>query len=152
LPERISQATLIVGAMGAFVLYFVLTVLAQTMLVVLLAQIARGVAIAVVGAAGLRYFQDLMAGTTGRATALFTNASTAGSLFAAVLAGVAIQAFGYRATLLLCAVTALAAAMTFFAGTRVPRPTVRPQPPDMERRSGASADHRRSMSAGSMRS
>jgi SET family sugar efflux transporter-like MFS transporter len=117
LPQRVSQPTLIVAAMGVFVGYFALTVLAQNLTLLLVAQIARGVAIAFVGAAGLRYFQDLLVSTAGRATTLFANASTAGSLLAGALAGVSIDAFGTVTTLVLCGATAAAAAGTFTAGT-----------------------------------
>jgi SET family sugar efflux transporter-like MFS transporter len=118
IPARISQRLLILGGMGTFVLYFAITVIARGMGLLLLGQAARGVAIAVVGAAGIRYFQGLLAPETGRATTLFSNASTAGSLVAGVLAGAAIGFFGYATTLVLCGVTAAAAAITFAASRR----------------------------------
>jgi MFS transporter, SET family, sugar efflux transporter len=118
IPARISQRLLILGGMGTFVLYFAITVIARGMGLLLLGQAARGVAIAVVGAAGIRYFQGLLAPETGRATTLFSNASTAGSLVAGVLAGAAIGFFGYATTLVLCGVTAAAAAVTFAASRR----------------------------------
>src|ERR1041384_4482647 len=99
--------------MGMFVLYFVLTVLARGLPLLVIGQVARGIAIAVVGAAGIRFFQELLAPANGRATTLFSNASTAGSLIAGVLAGVTIGTFGYTATLMLCAAVSAAAALTF---------------------------------------
>jgi SET family sugar efflux transporter-like MFS transporter len=132
LPPRVSQRLLILSGMGAFVVYFGLTVLAQGMPLLVVGQVARGYAIAVVGASGIRYFQDLLAPSTGKATTLFSNASTAGSLVAGVLAGTSIQAFGYTTTLILCAATAAAAAAAFTAGTarrRTPSaPRQRPVP------------------------
>ncbi len=116
LPQRVSQPALIVAAMGLFVGYFALTVLAGGLQLLVLAQLARGVAIAVVGAAGLRYFQDLFTSSPGRATTLFANASMAGSLLSGVLAGLAIDAFGIPTTLVLCGVTAAVAAAAFAAG------------------------------------
>jgi SET family sugar efflux transporter-like MFS transporter len=113
LPTTFSQRRLILTGMGTFVLYFLLTVLAHGMTLLVIGQVARGIAIAVVGAAGIRLFQDLLAPANGRATTLFANASTAGSLIAGVLAGVTIETFGYTTTLLLCAGTAAAAAATF---------------------------------------
>jgi SET family sugar efflux transporter-like MFS transporter len=113
LPQRVSQRALITAAMGAHVGYFALTVSAHSMAMLLLAQIARGIAIAVVGAAGIRYFQDLMAPATGRATTLFANASTAGALLAGVLAGLSVQRWGYSTTLLLCGAAALAGTAAF---------------------------------------
>jgi MFS family permease len=60
------------------------------------------VAIAVVGALGITYVQDLLPRATGRATALFANTLTTGSLISGILAGATAQALGYRAALLLC--------------------------------------------------
>jgi MFS transporter, SET family, sugar efflux transporter len=121
LPARTSQRLLILGGMSTFVLYFVLTVIADGVGLLLLGQAARGIAIAVVGAAGIRYFQELLAPATGRATTLFSNASTAGSLVAGVLAGVAIRFVGYTTTLVLCGAVAAAAAGAFWASTTVGR-------------------------------
>ncbi len=90
----------------------------------LVGQVARGVAIAVVGAAGIRFFQEFLAPATGRATTLFSNASTAGSLVAGVLAGAAVRTIGYTAALGLCGVLAAAAVVLFVAasGRSLPRP------------------------------
>lgn len=119
IPARVSQRALITAGMALFVGYFALCLLASGMALLLAAQVARGVAIAIVGAAGIRYFQDALAPATGRATALFANASTAGLLVAGVLAGSSLQLSGYRATLLLCGVTAGIATVTFALATRV---------------------------------
>jgi MFS transporter, SET family, sugar efflux transporter len=120
LPPRVSQRVVITAAMAVFIGYFPLTVVAQSWELLLIGQVARGVGIAVVGAAGIRFFQDLMTATTGHATTLFSNASTAGSLVAGVLAGISNQYLGYPATLLLSGATAMAAAITFLAATRPP--------------------------------
>jgi MFS transporter, SET family, sugar efflux transporter len=114
LPARVSQRLLILGGMGAFVLYFTLTVLATGQGLLLAGQIARGVAVAVVGAAGIRYFQDLLAPATGEATTLFANAGTAGGLGAGILAGIAIRYAGYTGTLALCGAVAAVAALVFW--------------------------------------
>jgi SET family sugar efflux transporter-like MFS transporter len=121
LPGRVSQRALILGGMGSFVLYFALTVVAAGMGLLLIGQVARGVAIAVVGTAGIRFFQELLAPATGRATTLFANAATAGSLVAGVLAGVAIRSFGYTTTLLLCGAAAAAAPAVLWADTMLDR-------------------------------
>ena len=114
-PARVSQRLLILGGMVAFVFYFALTVVADGLGLLMVGQVARGIAIAVVGAAGIRFFQDLLAPATGRATTLFANASTAGGLVAGVLAGAAVHAFGYPTALVLCGATAAAATITFWA-------------------------------------
>jgi MFS transporter, SET family, sugar efflux transporter len=81
-------------------------------------QVFRGVGIAIVGAVGIRYFQDLLAPATGRATTLFANASTAGLLVSGILSGVAVEHFGYQTTLLLCAVVAALGGIAFTLGSR----------------------------------
>jgi SET family sugar efflux transporter-like MFS transporter len=120
LPSQVSQRLLIVGGMATFVVYFVLTVLARGMALLLVGQVARGVAIAVVGAAGIRFFQDVLAPATGRATTLFSNATTAGSLVAGVLAGASVGLFGSTTTLFLCGVVAALAVVLFGAGSGGP--------------------------------
>ena len=119
-PERVSQRALILSGMGAFVLYFVLTLVAEGMTLLIIGQVARGIAIAVVGSAGIRFFQELLAPATGRATTLFSNASTAGMLVAGVLAGASVSTFGYTATLALCAALASAAGTAFTLATKRP--------------------------------
>ena len=68
LPPWVSQRALITGGMVAFILYFGLTVVAGGMPLLLAGQVARGIGIAVVGAAGIRFFQEALAPETGRAT------------------------------------------------------------------------------------
>src|SRR5215211_2645541 len=83
-------------------------------------QVARGVALAVVGALGITYVQDLLPRATGRATALFANTLTTGSLIAGILAGATAQALGYRAALLLCGALS-AIGCVLLASARQPR-------------------------------
>jgi SET family sugar efflux transporter-like MFS transporter len=116
-PARVSQRALMLGGFGALVAYYALTVVSSSMLMLGLAQVFRGVGIAVVAGAGIRYFQDLLAPATGRATTLFANSFTAGLLISGVLAGVAIERYGYRTTLLLCAVVAALGGIAFTAGS-----------------------------------
>jgi SET family sugar efflux transporter-like MFS transporter len=127
-PAHVSQRALILGGMAAFVLYFVMTVVASGMGLLVAGQVARGVAIAVVGAAGIRFFQDLLAPAAGRATTLFANASTTGALVSGVLAGTAVTLAGYTATLTLCAGLAAAAAVTFALGSRDHHPPTAADP------------------------
>jgi SET family sugar efflux transporter-like MFS transporter len=116
-PAGTGERGLIAAAMGAFAAFCVLAVLADGMALLLVAQLARGVAIAVVGAAGIRFFQDVLAPATGRAMALYSNANAAGALLAGVLAGLAVQHWGSPATLLACGATAVAGAAAFAAAT-----------------------------------
>jgi SET family sugar efflux transporter-like MFS transporter len=118
LPERVSQRALILGGFGSFVCYYVLTVLSSGMPMLVIGQGLRGVGIAIVAAAGIRYFQDLLAPATGRATTLFANACTAGLLVSGILSGLAVEHLGYRTTLLLCGVVAALGGVTFALGSR----------------------------------
>jgi MFS transporter, SET family, sugar efflux transporter len=136
LPPRVSQRVLIIGGMVAFIVYFGLTVVAGGMPLLLAGQVARGIGIAVVGAAGIRFFQEALAPETGRATTLFSNASTAGSLVAGVLAGAAVRAVGYTSALALCGGLAVLATVLFVAGSS-PRMKARDREPEVVLRSAA---------------
>ncbi len=115
--------------MVAFIVYYGLTVIAGGMPLLLAGQVARGIGIAVVGAAGIRFFQEALAPETGRATTLFSNASTAGSLVAGVLAGAAVRAVGYTSALALCGALAVLATVLFVAGSS-PRMRARDREPE----------------------
>jgi len=117
-PTRVGQRALILGGFGSFVCYYALTGVSPDLLWLVVAQVFRGVGIAVVAGAGIRYFQDLLAPAAGRATTLFANACTAGFLVSGILGGVAVERFGYRTTLLLCGVTAAAGGAAFALGSR----------------------------------
>jgi MFS transporter, SET family, sugar efflux transporter len=117
-PARVSQRALILGGFGSLVCYYALTVVSSGMLMLVIGQVFRGVGIAIVGAAGIRYFQDLLAPATGRATTLFANASTAGLLVSGILSGVAVEHFGYQTTLLLSGVAAALGGIAFTLGSR----------------------------------
>ncbi|MFC4147918.1 MFS transporter [Micromonospora mangrovi] len=138
-PDRVSQRALILGGFGSFVCLYALTAVSSTMLMLVVGQVFRGVGIAIVGAAGIRYFQDLLAPATGRATTLFANASTAGLLVSGILSGVAVEHVGYRATFCLCGVAAALGAVAFTLGSRR-RPDRRaPAPVGPERQPAGSA-------------
>lgn len=131
-PARISQRALILVGFGSLVCYNCLTVVSTGMPVLVTAQLFRAVGIAIVAAAGIRYFQDLLAPAAGRATTLFANAVTAGLLVSGILSGLAVEHLGYRVTLLLCGVVAAAGGLAFSLGSRrgsesgPDRPTHRP--------------------------
>lgn len=119
-PARVSQRALLLGGFASAVGYYALTVLSSGMPALLVGQAFRGVGIAIVAGAGIRYFQDLLAPATGRATTLFANACTAGVLVSGILAGAALEHFGYRTTLLLCGVAAALGGVAFALGSRRP--------------------------------
>jgi MFS transporter, SET family, sugar efflux transporter len=106
LPARVPKARVILAGMLLFVAYFGLVAVSSSLPFLIGTQVARGVAIAVVGAVGITYVQDLLPEATGQATALFGNTVTTGSLISGVLAGAVAQTLGYQAALLLCGVLA----------------------------------------------
>jgi SET family sugar efflux transporter-like MFS transporter len=127
LPARVAKRAVILLGMLLFTVYFVLVAASVGMPMLIGTQVARGVALAVVGALGITYVQDLLPHATGRATTMFANTLTIGSLISGVLAGATAQALGYRAALLLCAVLT-AAGCVLFAAAR-PRPALREPSP-----------------------
>jgi SET family sugar efflux transporter-like MFS transporter len=112
-PARVGQRSLILGGFGSLVGYFAVTVVSSGMPLLVVGQVFRGVGIAIVAALGIRYFQDLLAPATGRATTLFANACTAGLLVSGIVSGLAVEHFGYRTTLLLCGAVAAAGGAAF---------------------------------------
>ncbi len=118
LPKHMSRERPVLLGLTLFAGYFALMAAAPSLPILVVAQVARGIAIAVVGALGITYFQDLLPDSTGRATTLFSNTVAGGSLIAGIVAGSAAQAVGYRAALLLCGFLA-AAAWAVLVGARI---------------------------------
>jgi MFS transporter, SET family, sugar efflux transporter len=104
LPAGTTKARLILAGMALQAVYFEVIGLTPDLPVLVTAQIARGIAIATVGALGITYFQELVPHATARATTLFANTSAAGSLVSGVFAGTTAQILGYRPVLLICGV------------------------------------------------
>jgi SET family sugar efflux transporter-like MFS transporter len=123
-PARVSQRAVMLGGFGSLVCYYAVTVVSSNMLMLVVGQVFRAAGIAIVAGAGIRYFQDLLAPATGRATTLFANATTAGLLLSGILAGLAVEHFGYRTTLLLCGVAAALGGVAFTLASGRHHPTV----------------------------
>jgi SET family sugar efflux transporter-like MFS transporter len=98
-----ARKMVILAGMALFAGYFVLVAAATTKPVLIGTQVARGTALALVGALGITYVQDLAPRSPGRATTLFANTVTMGSLVSGLLAGATSQALGFRPALLACA-------------------------------------------------
>jgi MFS transporter, SET family, sugar efflux transporter len=101
-PARISRKWMIQIGMGLLVGYFTLIAAGSSIVVLLLAQVVRGLAYSTVSVLGITYFQDLLPDGAGRATTVFANTAIAGSLVSGIIAGATAQAFGYRSALVLC--------------------------------------------------
>jgi SET family sugar efflux transporter-like MFS transporter len=109
LPARIAKARVILLGMALLAVYSVLIATTSSLPVLIGSQVARGVAIAVVGVLAITYFQDLLPEAAGRATTLYANTAAAGSLLSGILAGTAAQLLGYRWALVLCGALAVIA-------------------------------------------
>jgi SET family sugar efflux transporter-like MFS transporter len=120
LPARVGKARVILLGMLLFGAYFVLVAASSSMPLLIGTQLARGVALAVVGSLGITYVQDLLPHATGRATTMFANTVTIGSLISGVLAGATAQALGYRAALLLCGLLTVVGCALFAAARSRP--------------------------------
>jgi SET family sugar efflux transporter-like MFS transporter len=129
LPARVRKQRVILLGMALFVAYFLLVAASSSMPLLIGTQLARGVAIAVVGALGITYVQDLLPRAPGRATALFANTFTTGSLISGILAGATAQALGYRAALLLCGVLSAVGCVLLASARRPPSVTDTDQEP-----------------------
>jgi SET family sugar efflux transporter-like MFS transporter len=102
LPAGVRKKVILAG-MALFAIYFVLVATATAMPALIGTQVARGTALALVGALGITYVQDLAPHSPGRATTLFANTVTMGSLVSGLLAGAISQTLGFRPALLACA-------------------------------------------------
>ena len=123
-PARVSQRALILSGFGSLVCYYALTVVSSGILMLVIGQVFRGVGIAIVAGAGIRYFQDLLAPATGRATTLFANPSNGRPAGLRHPSGMAVEHFGYRTTFLLCGVAAALGGVAFILGSRRGSPGV----------------------------
>ena len=121
LPPRLSQRSFLVGGMLALAVHFGLTAAANGVVLLLIAQVPRGVGITILTTAGMRFFQEALAPATGFATTLFSASVDGGFLLAGVLGGIAVDALGYRPALIGCGVMAVLAAGTFL-GSKVTAP------------------------------
>jgi SET family sugar efflux transporter-like MFS transporter len=105
-PARVRK-TVILAGMALFAAYFVLVAASTTVPLLIGTQLARGVALASAGTLGITFVQDLAPQSPGRATTLFSNTVTIGSLVSGLLAGAVTQTLGFRAALLTCAALAM---------------------------------------------
>ncbi|WP_335673950.1 sugar efflux transporter [[Actinomadura] parvosata] len=116
-PDRWRQRMILIG-MGLMFVYFALVMAFTGIVALVIVHIARGVAIAVVGALGISHMQHLLPTSPGRATTLFANSATAGSLVSGIAAGGISHALGYRTALFACAVLSALAWLLFLLAQR----------------------------------
>lgn len=111
LPDRARLVPLLAVAIGLLAVFCVTTAAGHDLGILIAAQVARGLSIAVVGALGILHFQRLMPDAPGRATTLFTTTSAVGSLVSGLFAGACAQFLGLRPALLACGFVAVVAAL-----------------------------------------
>jgi len=124
LPAARRKLVILAG-MGLLAGYFVLVAVSTTMPLLIGTQVARGVALASAGTLGITYVQDLAPHAPGRATTLFANTLTVGSLVSGLLAGAVTQALGFRPALLACAALTVSGVI-LLAGVRPRTPAKAP--------------------------
>lgn len=130
LPERVGTERMLLLATVLFVAYFLLVATSASMVTLVLAHLARGAAIAIIGVLGITYFQKLAPGRVGYATTMWSNTMTVGLLIAGLVGGSASQAFGPQTALLICGVFSALAFVLLAGRARVwqsLRQSVRPQ-------------------------
>ena len=124
-----ARKPVILAGMTLFALYFAVVATATAMPLLVATQVMRGLALATVGALGISYAQDLAPRSPGRATTLFANTLTTGSLLSGLFAGAIIQALGLRPALLVCAALVVAGGILLAV---VPRARTAPPAADDE--------------------
>jgi MFS transporter, SET family, sugar efflux transporter len=110
LLRRRSTTVLLVGSSLLFALYFAALAAAPVVGVVVGAQVLRGVALAVMGIAGIEALRRLMAPRLAAATAAFANALAVGLLLSGIGAGAIVELAGARVTTAAAGMLALVAA------------------------------------------
>jgi SET family sugar efflux transporter-like MFS transporter len=103
LAARGHQLALIRGGVAATVIYFLLLPCARAPWHIFPMQILHGVSFAVISNVVIMFFQDLLPGQAGLATAIFTNAANLGNLVGYLSFGALVQPFGNRGMFLVSA-------------------------------------------------
>jgi SET family sugar efflux transporter-like MFS transporter len=99
-----NQLRLIRFGAAVTVFYFLALSLARAPWHLYLAQILSGVSFAILTNVAILFFQEMIPGQAGLATAVFSNAARLGSLLGFIVFGAAVEDLGHRGTFLLCAV------------------------------------------------
>lgn len=103
LAARGHQLALIRFGVGATVLYFLLLTLTHTPAQVFPLQFFHGLSFAIISNVAIVFFQDLVPGQPGVATAVFTNASSLGNLVGYFSFGQLVDSVGHRGLFLVSA-------------------------------------------------
>jgi SET family sugar efflux transporter-like MFS transporter len=118
LLRRRTASVLLIAAAAVFALYFVVIATVPVLGVIVGAQVLRGLAIAVMGIAGIEALRELMAPRLAAATAAFANALAVGSLLAGIGAGAVTEFGGARTTTFVAALLAAIAVVLLAQAAR----------------------------------
>ena len=102
-PLRRGERAAIAAGFAAFVAYYFVLVVAQSVGLVFWAQALRAISIALVTYLGIGFLQSLLPHRAGAAAALFSNAAQVGSVVAALGVGALAHTFGYASIFVACA-------------------------------------------------
>jgi SET family sugar efflux transporter-like MFS transporter len=89
-----KKPMLILAALAGILFYIGMSNVVRPELLLML-QLANALFIGILAGLGMVYFQDLMPGSPGQATTLFTNSIRTGSILAGLLAGLIAQYWSY---------------------------------------------------------
>lgn len=102
LGKKISNHALLIYGCFVAVAYYVLLSLSAHSWQLIVAQLLQATYVAIVMGNGLSYFTDLLPGSPGFSSTVYSNASTVGRLFGNLAGGIVAQFAGFRHTYLAC--------------------------------------------------
>ncbi|MGK9172570.1 sugar efflux transporter [Yokenella regensburgei] len=114
--KRFGKRKMMVGAVGAGVLFYAGLLMFHSHEALLGLQIFNAIFIGIIAGIGMLWFQDLMPGRAGSATTLFTNSISTGVILAGVIQGALAQSYGHASVYWVIAGLSL---VTLFLTSRV---------------------------------
>ncbi len=118
--------TLVAAGMALFVAHFALVYVADSMPLLIAAQVIRAVVLAILAGLGMTYFQTLMPGRFSAATTMFANTGSIGGMLSGITSGAVAQTLGYRSVFLVCAALTLLGFLVMTWTHRRPAPESTP--------------------------
>ncbi|EJI6455610.1 sugar efflux transporter SetA [Escherichia coli] len=107
--KRYGKRRMMVIAVAAGVLFYTGLIFFHSRMALMTLQLFNAVFIGIVAGIGMLWFQDLMPGRAGAATALFTNSISTGVILAGVIQGAIAQSWGHFAVYWVIAVISVVA-------------------------------------------
>ncbi|HHY8350979.1 TPA: sugar efflux transporter SetA [Escherichia coli] len=107
--KRYGKRRMMVIAVAAGVLFYTGLIFFHSRMALMTLQLFNAVFIGIVAGIGMLWFQDLMPGSAGAATTLFTNSISTGVILAGVIQGAIAQSWGHFAVYWVIAVISVVA-------------------------------------------